>query len=187
MLPPSLCLSFRYARTIAIYRRSGLSAFIPQIDALIKNYPDNPYFYELKGQFLFESGESRRAIPPLRKATKLAPNEPLIRILFAQALLAETQNSGKTSKATLDKIIAHLRRALVKERCSAKGYRQLATAYGMKKNTAQARLASAFAYQYEGKSELAKRQAEDAKKTFSPGSANWLKADDILKLKPSGC
>jgi predicted Zn-dependent protease len=180
-------LAARYARTIASYRRSGLRAFIPKIDALIRVYPDNPYFYEIKGQFLFKSGESRAAIPHLRKAVKLAPNEPLIRILLAKALLAEIQNSGRANSAGLDEVISHLRHALVKETCSAGGYRQLATAYGLKKNTAQAMLASAFAYQYEGKSKLAKRQAEEAKKTFSPGSTNWLKADDILNLKSSGC
>jgi predicted Zn-dependent protease len=117
----------------------------------------------------------------------MAPKEPLIRILLAQAILAEAQNSGRVNSATLDEVISHLRHALVKERCSAKGYRQLAIAYGLQKNTAQAMLASAFAYQYEGKSNLAKRQAEDAKKTFSTGSTNWLKADDILKVKSSGC
>jgi predicted Zn-dependent protease len=180
-------LPARYARTIATYRRSGIRAFLPKIDALIKFYPDNPYFKELKGQFLFESGETRLAIPPLLEAIKMAPKEPLIRILLAQALLADAQNSGRVNKATLDQVISHLRHALVKERCSAKGYRLLATAYGLKRNTAQAMLASAFAYQYEGKSKLAKRQAQDAKKTFSPGSTNWLKADDILKTKGSRC
>ena len=29
---------------------------MPQIDALIARKPDWPYFYEIKGQFLFESG-----------------------------------------------------------------------------------------------------------------------------------
>lgn len=180
-------LPARYARAVASYRRSGLQPFLPKIDALIKAYPNNPYFYEVKGQFLFKSGESRRAIPPLRKAVKLAPREPLIRILLAQALLAEAQNGGTPNSAQVDEAIAHLRRALVKEKCSAGGYRQLATAYGLKKNTAQAMLASAYAYQYEGKPKLAKRQAADAKKIFAPGSTNWLKADDILKVKSSGC
>ena len=177
----------RYARAIASYRRSGLGAFLPQVDALIQQQPNNAFFHELKGQFLFKSGESRRAVPPLRKAVELAPDEPLIRLLLAQALLASAQNAQKTNPALVDEVISHLRRALVKETCSAMGYRQLATAYGMKRDTANAMLASAYAYQYEGKAALAKRQAKDAKKIFSPGSRNWLKADDILKVKHSGC
>lgn len=177
----------RYARAIASFRRSGIRAFIPQINALIEIMPNNPYFYELKGQFLFQSGEVSASIPPLQTAAKLAPEEPLIRILLAQALLASAQNSGQTKSTNVDQVIGHLRKALVKERCSAVGYRQLATAYGLKGDTPQAKLASAYAYQYEGKDELANRQAADAKKSFSPGSTNWLKADDILKLKSSGC
>lgn len=180
-------LAARYARTIAIYRRSGIRAFLPEINKLIAAYPNNPYFYELKGQFLFKSGESVAAIPPLRKAIKMAPNEPLIRLLLAQALLANIQNSGQNNSAKLNEVIKHLRRALVKETCSASGYRRLATAYGLKRNNAQAMLASALAYQYEGRIKLAKRQAEDAKKIFKPGSTAWLKADDILKTKSSGC
>ena len=177
----------RYARAIASYRRSGLGAFLPQIDALLQQQPNNPYFHELKGQFLFKSGESRRAVPSLRKAVELAPDEPLIRLLLAQALLASAQNAQRVNVAEVDEVISHLRRALVKETCSARGYRQLATAYGLKRDTANAMLASAFAYQYEGKPDLAKRQARDAKKAFPPGSRNWLKADDILKVKHSGC
>lgn len=180
-------LPARYARTIATYRRSGIRAFLPHVDALIAEQPNNAYFHELKGQFLFQSGELAASIKPLQTAIKLAPDEPLIRILMAQALLASAQNSGQPNPAAVDQVISHLRKALVKERCSAVGYRQLATAYGLKGETAQAMLASAYAYQYEGKDKLAHRQAADAKKAFSPGSSNWLKADDILKLKSSGC
>jgi len=183
-------LPARYARTIASYRRSGLVAFLPKIDALIREQPNNPYFYELKGQFLFKSGNPssiRAAIPPLRHALKLAPDEALIRILLAQALLAGSQNGGRVNTAVLDEAILNLRKALVKENCSAIGYRRLATAYGLKKNIPQARLASALAYQYEGKGDLAKRQAKAAKKAFKPGSTDWLKADDIVNLRPKPC
>lgn len=180
----------RYARTIASYRRSGLVAFLPKIDALIRAYPNNPYFYEIKGQFLFKSGSPnsiRAAIPPLRHALELAPDAALIRILLAQALLAGSQNGERVNSAILDEAISNLRKALVQESCSAIGYRQLAIAYGLKKNIPQARLASANAYQYEGKNELAKQQAKVAKKAFKPGSSDWLKADDIVNLRPKRC
>ncbi len=183
-------LPARYARIIASYRRSGLVAFLPGIDALIREQPDNPYFYELKGQFLFKSGNPnsiRAAVPPLRQALKLAPHEALIRLLLAQALLAGSQTGGRVDTAVLNEAISNLRKALVKEKCSAIGYRQLATAYGLKKNIPQARLASAYAYQYEGKNDLAKRQAKEAKKAFKAGSTDWLKADDIVNLRPKPC
>lgn len=180
-------LPAKYARAIATYRRSGVRAFLPHIDALLGIQPKNPYFHELKGQFLFQSGQIPASIPSLKTAVELAPDEPLIRILLAQAMLANAQNRGESKTPQVNEVISHLRKALIKERCSATGYRQLATAYGLAGDTAQAMLASAHAYQYEGKQKLANRQAKLAKEQFSPGSTNWLKADDILKLKSSGC
>ena len=56
-----------YARAIATYRKSGVQAAMPQINALITAKPDWPYFHEIKGQFLFESGNVKDAIPPLRR------------------------------------------------------------------------------------------------------------------------
>lgn len=171
-------LPAQYARTIAVYRRSGLRPFLPQINALLTVQPNNPYFLELKGQFLFKSGQSARAIAPLRKAVSLVPREGLIRILLSQALLATD------SKRYTDEAIKHLRNALVRENRSPTGYRQLATAYAHKGLVSQAELASAHAYLYEGRLPLAKRQAERAKAKFKRGSPNWIKADDIVSYQP---
>ena len=59
----------RYARAICHLplRRSARSA-ISQIDSLIQAMPNYPYFYELKGQALLESGHAAEAIAPLRRA-----------------------------------------------------------------------------------------------------------------------
>jgi predicted Zn-dependent protease len=94
----------------------------PQIDALIAAKPDWPYFYEIKGQFLFESGKPADAIAPLREAVRLTPDEPLIRIMLAQAML------GSNDHALVDESISNLRTALAREDSSAMGYRQLAAA-----------------------------------------------------------
>lgn len=74
------------------------------------------------------------------------------------------------------------------------GYRQLAAAYARKADAvqavgakqqfmAQAELASAEAYFYEGQIRLAKQQAKRAKAGFPDGTPNWLKADDILAFE----
>ena len=60
-------------RAIATYRQSGVKVAMPQLDALIAAKPDWPYFYEIKGQFLFESGSPAAAIPPLREAVRARP------------------------------------------------------------------------------------------------------------------
>lgn len=171
-------LPARYARAISRYFSSGIKAALPQINALIETQPKNPYFYELKGQFLLESGNVRQAVAPLRKAVQFAPESGLIRIMLAQALL------GTGDKKHLNEAVRHLRKALVVEKYSALGYRQLATAYGRLRRIADAELASAQAYFYEGKLKLAKTQAERAKTKFPPHSAKWIRADDIVKYQP---
>jgi len=171
-------LPARYARAIARNFAAGVDAALPEINGLIETQPDNPYFHELKGQFLLESGQVKKAIPPLNKAVSLAPDAGLIRIMLAQALLAEG------SKSNLKPAVDHLRKALVTEDKSATGYRQLAIAYGRLGRIADAELASAQAYFYEGKLKLAKEQATRAKAGFPPHSASWVKADDIVKFEP---
>jgi len=171
-------LPARYARAIARNFAAGIDAALPEINALIESRPGNPYFHELKGQFLLESGKIDQAIPSLRKAVELAPDAGLIRIMLAQALLADGD------EANLKPAVSQLRKALVTEDKSATGYRQLAIAYGRLGRIPDAELASAQAYFYEGKLELAKEQAERAKAGFPPHSASWVKADDIVKFEP---
>jgi predicted Zn-dependent protease len=181
-------LPAHYARAIATYRKSGAKVAMPQLDALIAAKPDWPYFYEIKGQFLFESGSPAAAVPPLREAVRLAPEEPLIRVMLGQALL------GTNNPKLVDEAITNLRTALLREDSSAMGYRQLAAAYARKAEAAkafgakkqfmaQAELASAEAYFYEGQLKLAKQQAKRAKAGLIDGTPNWFKADDILAFE----
>ncbi len=177
-----------YARAIATYRKSGVKVAMPQIDALIAAKPDWPYFYELKGQFLFESGSPAAAVLPLREAVRLGPDEALIRVMLGQALL------GTNDPKLVDEAISNLRNALAREDSSAMGYRQLAAAFARKAEAAkavgakkqfmaQAELASAEAYFYEGQLKLAKQQAKRAKAGLIDGTPNWFKADDILAFE----
>jgi predicted Zn-dependent protease len=177
-----------YARAIASYRQSGIKASLPQFDALIAAQSNWPYFHEVKGQFLFESGDVEAAIPPLREAVRLNSDEPLLRIMLAQALL------GTNKSQYLDEAISNLRTALTREDTSARGYRQLAAAYARKAEAAkagqakqqymaQAALASAEAYFYEGRLKEAKQQAKRAKTGLLDGTPNAIKADDILAFE----
>src|SRR6516162_5457414 len=81
-------LPARYARAISSYRFGEPRSATAQIDSLLPTIPNNPYFYELKGQALLEGGHPADAIAPLRRAVQLAPNPALIQILLAQALVA---------------------------------------------------------------------------------------------------
>jgi predicted Zn-dependent protease len=168
----------RYARAISIYRYGDVHAALPQIDALIQSQPNNPYFHEVKGQALLESGHPAEAVPPLRRAAALAPDATLIRIMLGQALVAT--NDVKSA----DEAIPLLRTAVTREPEMADGYSQLAMAYGRKGDLAEADLAAAQAAFASGDYRTARDLATRAKTRFPTGSPGWVRADDIATYKP---
>jgi predicted Zn-dependent protease len=171
-------LPARYARAIVTYRHGDLRSAIAQIDALIQEQPNNPYFYELRGQALLEGGRPTEAIAPLRKAVQLSHNAPLIEMLLGQALVASNSN------AYTDEAINILRAAVSRETEAPLGFSQLAMAYGRKGDYAQADLASAQAAYLRGDNKTARELASRAKTRFAVGTPGWVKADDIVSAKP---
>lgn len=171
-------LPARYARAIATYRHGDLRSALAQIDALIQQQPNNPYFHEVRGQALLEGGKPVEAIAPLRKAVQLSNNAPLIQMLLGQALVAANNN------AYTDEAIAILRSAVARESEAPIGYMQLAMAYGRKGDYARADLASAQAAYLRGDNKTARDLASRAKTRFAIGTPGWVKADDIVSAKP---
>jgi len=171
-------LPARYAHAISTYLHGDLRSALSQIDALIQQQPNNPYFYEVRGQALLEGGKPQEAIAPLRKAVALSNNAPLIEMLLGQALVATGNN------AYTDEAIAILRAAVARESEAPIGYTQLAMAYGRKGDYAQADLASAQAAYLRGDSKTARDLASRAKTRFAIGTPGWVKADDIVSAKP---
>jgi predicted Zn-dependent protease len=170
-------LPARYARAIVAYKHSDLRGALSQIDALIQTQPNNPYFHELKGQALLESGQAAAAIAPLRHAAQLAPSPALIQVMLAQALIAT-----KDAKSA-DEAVALLRGVINKEPESSEAYTQLAMAFGRKGDLAQADLASAQAAVMRGEPRTARELATRAKTRFPVGSPGWVKADDIISSR----
>jgi predicted Zn-dependent protease len=171
-------LPARYARAISDYRRGGTQRAVGEIDAMIQVEPNNPYFYELKGQALLEGGHPTEAIAPLRRAVSLAPNPTLIQVLLGQALI-ETNDPRLADEA-----INNLKIAVTKDTDIPEGYSQLAMAYGRKGDLAEADLASAQAAFVRGDNGTARQLAARAKTRFAIGSPGWVKADDIASYKP---
>lgn len=176
--PSNTSLPARYARAIAAYRHGDLRNAMTQIDALITVQPNNPYFYELKGQAFLEGGKPNEAIAPLRKAVQLSNNSPLIEMLLGQAYVASE------NKTYAEEAIKILKAALSREPEAALGYTQLAMAYGRKGDYAEADLASAQAAFLRGDQKTARDLASRAKTRFAIGTPGWVKADDIVNTKP---
>ncbi len=177
--PPSdTSLAARYARAISAYRFSDPRVALGQIEALIQAQPQNPYFYELKGQAFLEAGKPAEAIAPLRHAAQLAPNPALIQIMLGQALVATHD------RVHVDEAIPMLQAAVLREPDTPDAYAQLAMAYGQKNDLARADLASAQAAFMRGDIKTAREFATRAKARFPVGSPGWVKADDLASLKP---
>jgi predicted Zn-dependent protease len=173
-------LPAKYARAISTYRHSDLRRALAQIDELIRAEPNNPYFHELKGQALLESGHAVDAVAPLRRALSLAHNAPLIQIMLGQALI-DTNNPKLAEEA-----VGLLRTALQREPESPEAYSQLAMAYGRKGDIAQADLASAQAAFARGDYRTARQLAARAKTRLPVGSPAWVRADDLATVKMPG-
>jgi predicted Zn-dependent protease len=176
--PSNTSLAARYARAVSAYRHSDLRSALAQIDSLIQAQPNNPYFYELKGQALVDSGHGREAVAPLRHAISLAPDPTLIHVLLGQALI------GADDPALLDEAVTNLRKALAADQEIPDAYDHLAMAYGHKGDLADADLASAQAAFNRGQLPTARQLASRAKGRFAIGSPGWVKADDIASYKP---
>jgi predicted Zn-dependent protease len=172
-------LPARYARAISTYRYGDARSAVAQIDGLIQAQPNNPYFYELKGQVLLEGGHPAEAIAPLRHAAALAHGAPLIDIMLGQALIA-TDNTKNAAEA-----VPLLNTALSREPESPDAYAQLAMAYGRKGDLAQADLAAAQAAFMRGDVKTARQLATRAKTRLPVGSPAWVRADDIVSVKPA--
>lgn len=173
--PPSdTSLPARYARSIAAFRTGDLNNALPVIDSLIRDIPENPYFWELKGQALLESGRSREAIGPLQEAVKRLPKNGLIRMLLGQAQLGlEGPDSARAALETL-------KAAQRTEDDAPRLYMLMAQAYGRLNNLPLAELATAEMAIRRGDRDLARRKAKNALAALKQGTPEWLRANDIV-------
>jgi predicted Zn-dependent protease len=169
-------LPARYARAIVKFHAGGYQAAAPALEELIAAVPTNPWFYELKGTFLMESGNAKDAVAPLRKAVSLVPKSGFMRIELAQAIL----ESGAGSP---EEALQMLRVALIEEDQSYLGYRLQSQAYGKLKRYPEADLSAALASFHLGDVKNAKMLAERARNGLPQGTPGWVKAEDILNFK----
>ncbi|MAA98973.1 MAG: peptidase [Stappia sp.] len=171
-------LPAEYARAVVAMRTKGRREAVSAIDDLIRRQPDNPYFYELKGQALLESGSPRQAVAPFRKALALRPREGQFHVWLGFALVASND------KALLGEAEKVLKTGVHLDPNSHIGYSQLAIALGRQGRTAEADLATARGLMAKGDFKAAKRYASRAKKTLKRGTPAWLQADDIVTYTP---
>jgi len=170
-------LPAKYARAIVAYRYKHIPEALAQMDDLTRLMPNNPYFWELKGQALLEYGRVRDAIPALKRSLAILPDAGLIRALLGRALVA----TGESPQITEG--IRELSNAVQREPESPDTWHTLSIAYGTQNNIGMAELSSAQEALLIGDMQSAVNHADKAKKLLPPNSPSALKADDILHYK----
>ncbi len=113
-----------YARSIAFHKEAKFSDSMNLLEGLIAAYPSDPYFSELKAQFLFEQGQTDASIDQYRRSLNLAGNSPLMRLKLAESLLA-SKNQAKWQEAT-----GQLKAILAQEPKDVAALNKLGFAYG---------------------------------------------------------
>jgi len=163
----------RYARAYAYHKEALVDNALAEADALIAGDPDNPYFLELKGQILLESGRVAEALVPLRRSTELTGANPLIASMLGHALLASED------PANLDEAESVLRAAIGRDRENPFAWYQLGVVYGQRGDFPRARLASAEQQIMSGNFRQALINAEAAERGLEHGTPDWLRAQDV--------
>jgi predicted Zn-dependent protease len=171
----------RYARAAAFHRVPMNDRAMAEIDSLVKEHPDDPYYNELRGQILFESGQVAAAVAPYRKAAKALPESSLMRVELAQTEL-ELANDDTLAQEAL----TNLREAVKLDRSSADAWHQLAIAEGRAGNLGQAALALAEEGILIGDLRQASQQATRATQILARGTPGWLRAEDIRQDVKTG-
>jgi predicted Zn-dependent protease len=97
----------RYAQSVAYYRRGQLKESLPLIDGLLQEFPNDPFYWELKGQMLFENGRLDESVKAYRESVRLLPNAPLILVAMGHAMVETADPKyAKDAQAALQKALA---------------------------------------------------------------------------------
>ncbi|MFS0738098.1 M48 family metalloprotease [Sphingomonas sp. 1P06PA] len=162
-----------YARAYAWHRGAYPQRSVAEVDKLIATAPHDPYFLELKGQVLLESGQPAQALPPLREAVARSNNQPLIAALFGHALIAteDARNFAEAKRV--------LRLAVARDNENPFAWYQLGIVYEREGDRARAALATAERYSLIGQSRLALASAQAAMNGIPQGTPDFLRAQDI--------
>jgi predicted Zn-dependent protease len=174
LFPPSdTSVPARYARAYAYHKEARVDMALAETDALLAAEPDNPYFLELKGQVLLESGRPADALVPLRRATELSRAHPLIAGLLGHALIA---TEDRANYAEAEQV---LRASVQRDRYNPFAWYQLGVVYEARGDVPRARLASAEQQVMNRLYPQALANAQAAEASLPYGSSDWIRAQDV--------
>ena len=162
-----------YARAYAYHLGAYPEKALSEADALLAKSPDDPFFLEVKGQILLESGRPKDAVPVLRHAVREAPDQPMISVMLGHALIA-TEDKQYFAEAK-----QVLKTAVNRDNDNPFAWMQLGVVYDREGDVPRAALATAERNNLEGKPKLALSSARMAMAGIPKGTPDFLRAQDI--------
>jgi predicted Zn-dependent protease len=165
-----------YARAYAYHMGGYPDKALAEADALLATNPHDPFFLELKGQILLESGRPAEAIAPLREATANSGNTPLIASMLGHALIATEKRENFAEAKQV------LKAAVGRDNENPFAWYQLGIIYDQEGDVARAALATAERNNLEGKPKLALASAQMAMRGIPQGTPDYLRAQDIAMV-----
>jgi predicted Zn-dependent protease len=165
-----------YARAYAYHIGAYPEKALAEADALLKSGPHDPFFLELKGQILLESGKPAEAIAPLREAVGRANDQPLIAAMLGHALISteDPKNFAEAKQV--------LKAAVNRDNQNPFAWYQLGIIYDREGDLPRAALATAERNNLEGEPKLALASAQMALKGIPQGTPDYLRAQDIAMV-----
>jgi len=166
----------RYARAMAYSRLPDLPKALAEINSLIKDEPNNPYFYEVLGQIYVSMAKPELGVAAYQKSVDLMPDASQLRVGLAAAQLA-------TERPDLAKpALTNLKVALQQEDDDSFAWYEAAQAYSMLGDEPMADLATAERYYNVGAMPQAAQFATRARHGLAQGSPDWQRANDIVAV-----
>ena len=155
----------------AHHQNRNLGAALSAIDGALAIRPEDPFYYELKGQILLENRRFAQAVDAYAKAMELAPRDALIMAGYGRALLAE----GHTKDA-----LQVLEKARARDYRNLRLMQDLGVAYAKLGQPGMAATVTAERYALQGRLADAGIHARRAVGQLPEGSPGWQRAQDVL-------
>lgn len=166
----------RYARAMVYSRVPDLQKALAETSSLIRDEPNNPYFYEVLGQIYVNMAKPELALAPFQKSVDLLPNAPQLHVGLAAAQLATEQPD--LARAAL----VNLKAASRYENDDPFTWYETAQAYSDLNNQPMADLSTAEQMYAAGVYPEAARFARKAQHGLAQGSSDWERANDIMAV-----
>lgn len=172
-----------YALSIGYFRIGKLDKAISLLNTVLEKEPNNPYLFELKGQFYFENGNFINANEYYKKALAYLPGDNIIKLELASV---QVNMAKPNDKITLNSAVRLLRQIIISDPHNLMALYMLSRAYGKLNEQTKAISALSELYFYQGEYGKSMILAKKIIKMASPNSPEYLKANDIIMVLDQG-